>query len=292
VFAIAAGDFREIPPDHHQDEIEELVNSVNRMAVQLRQMQSTIRQTEQTRLLAQLAGGLAHHLRNAVAGARLALQLHQRRCAGASTDRSLEVALRQLSLTETQVRGLLSLGRSERKAATTCDLRPLAGEIRALLEPSCEHARVVFDLETDTSADPRVSIDVEELRAALLNLLLNAIEAAGEGGRVQLRIDADGGCVGIEVRDSGSGPPREIAESLFDAFVTTKPEGVGLGLALARQVAAQHGGSLEWRRDEGWTVFRLTLPSVGPDAADCPPATLPRGASPFRLPDKEPAPLT
>jgi len=80
VAAIAAGDFCEIAPGRRQDEIHELVTSVNQMAAQLREQQRTIRQSERTRLLSQLAGGLAHQLRNAVAGARMALQLHQRRC--------------------------------------------------------------------------------------------------------------------------------------------------------------------------------------------------------------------
>jgi signal transduction histidine kinase len=221
VSAIASGDFCEIPPGCRQDEIEELVASVNRMAAQLRQMRNTIRQTEQTRLLAQLAGGLAHHLRNAVAGARLALQLHQRRCVAAPADRSLDVALRQLSLTETQVRGLLSLGRSERRPATICDLRRLAAEIRTLLEPTCDHARVALEVETADAGELLVSVDVEELRAVLFNLALNGIEAAGAGGRVQVQMGHDGGRILIDVCDSGSGPPQEVAESLFEAFVTT-----------------------------------------------------------------------
>jgi signal transduction histidine kinase len=292
VFAIAAGDFREIPPGHHQDEIEELVVSVNRMASRLREMQSTIRRTEQTRLLAQLAGGLAHHLRNAVAGARLAVQLHQRRCVTAPSDRSLEVALRQLTLTETQVRGLLSLGRGERKAPTPCDLRPLAGEIRTLLEPACDHARVAFDVEMESGASLRVSVDSDELRAALLNLLLNGIEAAGEGGRVGLTIHPDSGRVCLDVRDSGPGPAADIAESLFEAFVTTRPEGVGLGLALARQVAVDHGGTLEWYRREGWTIFRLALPSLPDVSSDTRSEASGLGAAAARFPVEESAALS
>ncbi len=60
--------------------------------------------------------------------------------------------------------------------------------------------------------------------------------------------------------DSGPGPPPEVAERLFEPFVTSKPEGVGLGLAVARQVAEAHGGSLSWRRDPDRTCFRIELP--------------------------------
>jgi HAMP domain-containing protein len=113
VAAIAAGDFSEIALGSRQDEIQSLATSVNSMTSQLRHMQHAIRQTERTRLLAQLAGGLAHQLRNSVTGARMALQLHQRRCTAGPDDKSIAVALRQLSLTEMQLRGVLSLGRGE-----------------------------------------------------------------------------------------------------------------------------------------------------------------------------------
>ena len=64
----------------------------------------------------------------------------------------------------------------------------------------------------------------------------------------------------VDIVDSGPGPPAELAQTLCDPFVTSKPEGVGLGLAVARQVAADHGGRLSWSRDGGKTRFRLSLP--------------------------------
>ena len=63
--------------------------------------------------------------------------------------------------------------------------------------------------------------------------------------------------------DDGPGPPPGLASTLFEPFVTGKPEGVGLGLALARRVASDHGGTLSWTRDDGRTRFRLTIPRAG-----------------------------
>jgi nitrogen-specific signal transduction histidine kinase len=64
----------------------------------------------------------------------------------------------------------------------------------------------------------------------------------------------------VEVTDSGPGPSPDVAAKLFEPFVTGKPEGVGLGLAVARQVAEAHGGTITWRRENDRTVFRIVLP--------------------------------
>ncbi|MGZ0174623.1 MAG: sensor histidine kinase, partial [Planctomycetales bacterium] len=108
------------------DEIDDLIASAGSLSAQLRKLQHTIQHTERVRLLAQLAGGLAHQLRNAVTGARMAVQLHQKQCpmnsktaaddeveARFGSDDTLSVALHQLTLTEEQIRGLLSLSRQE-----------------------------------------------------------------------------------------------------------------------------------------------------------------------------------
>ena len=262
VAAIAGGQFIEIETGQRQDEIRELALSVNEMSRQLRQMQQTIRQAERSRLLGQLAGGLAHQLRNAVTGARLAVQLHLRRCSSIKTsDDSLNVALRQLSLTEEQIKGFLSLGRQERKPPEPCDLAALIAEIAALVGPTCEHAQVRFQHHVPVGI-PSLVADIQGLRGAVLNLTLNAIEAAGPAGEVHLHaselIGANG--VLIEVRDNGPGPPPELNDALGEPFVTGKAEGVGLGLALAKQVAIDHGGTLTWERESNQTYFRLSLP--------------------------------
>ncbi len=143
VARIAEGDFQELvlDPESPHDEVNDLSRSINRMSAQLRQMSQTIRQSERTQMLAQLAAGMAHQLRNALTGARLSIQLHLKRCGDARTDTSMTVALRQLSLMEEQVRGLLTLSRLEERPLATCDLVRLLHDVTSLLEPTSEHAR-------------------------------------------------------------------------------------------------------------------------------------------------------
>ncbi len=259
VARIESGDFDDLPPTRRTDELADLARSMNHLCQRLREMRRAIRETERSHLLAQLAAGLAHQLRNALTGARMSVQLYARRHPTAASDPSLGVALRQLAMTEEQVKGLLSLGRVERREPEPTDLAAILDDVAELVDPACQHARVEL-VHTAGCGPMPVIIDVAGVRAALLNLALNAIEAAGPGGTVRLVAEAIGGQIVAEVADTGPGPPTELADSLCEAFVTSKPEGVGLGLALAQRVAVDHGGRLSWSREGGETRFRLSLP--------------------------------
>lgn len=257
--AIAGGDFRPIAIQSRDDELRDLEISVNRMTTRLQDLEGTIARSERERLLAQLAGGLAHQLRNAATGAKLALQLHARRCPVTADDQSVPVALRQLTLLETQVRGLLSLGRNEPRARTTSAVGSLLTEVAQLLAPTCEHSGVRLCVVSPPE-NLRLTCDSGALQAAILNLTQNAIEAAGSQGAVTLAATPDQGGISIEVTDDGPGLDPRVAENLGQPFLSTKPEGVGLGLPLVRQVAQDHGGTLAWRREGTQTIFSLRFP--------------------------------
>jgi signal transduction histidine kinase len=261
---IAAGDFSPMPLPGRDDELRDLGQSVNEMAAKLAKLQETVQKTERLRLLGQLSGGLAHQLRNGLAGARLAVQLHARACAGRTDGEALQVALRQLTLLESNLKRFLTLGQTGNLHRETCSLTGLVSEAQALLGPQCKHAGI--DLRWQAPAE-RFVIDGDrsQLEQLILNVLGNALEAAGPGGSVGISLVAKqdigvGSAAVLEVSDSGPGPPAEVASRLFEAFVTSKPEGVGLGLAVARQAAEAHGGSIGWSREHDRTCFRIELP--------------------------------
>jgi signal transduction histidine kinase len=268
---IAAGDFGPMPLPTADDELRDLARSVNEMAQQLAQLQETIKKTERLRLLGQVSGGLAHQLRNGVTGARLALQLHAREINGqADADQAdaetLSVALRQLALLEIHLKRFLDLGRAAEFRRQPCLVTELLDETVGLLRPQCQHAHIDLRWQPpQLDKAPSVLGDRDQLQHLFLNVIGNAVEAAGINGWVLVELTRArfaGGREGalIQVSDSGPGPAPAVAARLFEPFVTGKPEGVGLGLAVARQVAEGHGGTISWRRESDHTCFRIELP--------------------------------
>ncbi len=102
--------------------------------------------------------------------------------------------------------------------------------------------------------------DPEQLTQMLMNLLLNAIEAAGQNGTIEVRLEQHGAAARIEVHDSGPGLTEEQTEHLFEAFYTTKANGTGLGLAVSRELATGMGGGLHYRKDRPGATFEIELP--------------------------------
>lgn len=260
VQTIARGDFgRELTAGQVDDELARLVDSINSMSRQLRSMQESLIRGERTRLVAQLTAGFAHQLRNGIAGAKLAIQLHESRCRS-SSDSSLSVACNQLALVEEEVQGLLSLGKGEQQPPALVDLAQVVQAVQSLVSVSCEHRGVALQVVVPDGPSPLMGY-ADGLRAAILNLTLNAIDAAGSGGHVWLTMNSSDDKKVLLVEDDGPGPAPEIGQSLFESFVTSKAEGVGLGLTVAATVARTHGGTLNWKRINDRTQFELVLPA-------------------------------
>ena len=139
-----------------RDDIGRLADGVDRLSVALADLRTRLVAGERQRLLGQVAAGFAHELRNAVTGARLAIDLHRRRCpAGSgSGDDSLAVAARQLDILEEEVRGLLALGRPDETPAAPIDLAGLVRDVRELTGPRRDHAGVHLDCDLPATLPP------------------------------------------------------------------------------------------------------------------------------------------
>ncbi len=256
VSRIAEGNFEPIELSPLDDELKDLSHNVNSMCMALKSSWMQIRESERSVLVTQIVGGIAHHLRNAITGARISLQLHRGRCQ-TGNDEAIAVSLKQLTLMEEQIKGLLRLTRGESRTPFPEDVAKILDEIISLVQPICLHKKIDFTFSgLDSSA--RIP-DGDALRAALLNLVMNGIDAAGPHGAVQVDAADERDRIVIDVRDNGPGIPSELEKQIFQPFFSTKPKGIGLGLALAQQAAQDCRGTLELEQRDGWTIFRLTL---------------------------------
>jgi signal transduction histidine kinase len=265
---IADGDFSPMPLPGTDDELRDLTRSVNEMAERLARLQQAVQTTERLRLTGQLAGGLAHQLRNSATGARLALQVYLSEHAEGNAE-ALAVSLRQLTLMEANLRRFIDLGRPGDGKREPISLSTLVTDVVELHRPRCKHAGIELRWEPPTD-DVRVDGDAGQLGDLFANMIGNAVDAAGSAGEVSVTVRPSANSVAIEVSDTGPGPSVDVAARLFEPFVTGKPEGIGLGLAVARHAAEAHGGRLTWRREDGRTVFRVELPVEERKADDRP----------------------
>jgi len=267
VLRIARGDFREVPLPAVDDEIRDLTAAVNRTAEMLADYEQQVRRSEQMRTLTVLGASIAHQLRNAVTGCRMAIDLHAADCESTDSRECLDVAQRQLRLMESQLQRFLRLGkRPAELTMQNVDLGDLVEELLPLVRPAAEHAGVALDCRISTDR-MHICGDAEALTQVVLNLLLNAVEAAQQNaierqtpGRVWVEVAGGANAATIVISDTGAGPTEAVAKSLFEPFVTDKAEGAGLGLAMAKDVVVAHGGSIEWNRENGMTRFRVGLP--------------------------------
>lgn len=266
---ISQGEFVPMSLPERNDELRDLALAVNRMTELLANYEDEVRRSEQLRTLGILRGGIAHQMRNAVTGCRMALELHGRalRAQAVMTEddaESLDVALRQLALIEQQLQKFLSEQQAPLVTAEV-DLAELVSGVLPLIAPAAKHLGVALDWEAPTKRY-LVQADVTALEQLTGNLLLNALDAAATAaGQKRVRIElsrATDRSVALSVFDNGPGPSQQIGSKLFEPLVTDKRGGTGLGLSVVREVAQQHGGNVSWQRQEGWTCFRVELPMV------------------------------
>jgi signal transduction histidine kinase len=216
--------------------------------------------------LASLAGGLAHEIRNPLHSIGLnagVVEQYLGQFPGGPSHRAVEESLRAIQDETRRLTDLLNnyLGmlRSGEEPGLV-DLREVCERVLQLLAFVALKARVELRLEGDDEL-PLVRGMRDRIQQAILNLVLNAIQAMPDGGVVTLITGVAEGHVRVTVSDTGPGLPEDLASTLFETRVTTKPGGSGLGLPLVRLIAEAHGGSVSCRSRPGQgAAFTLVLP--------------------------------
>lgn len=210
-----------------------------------RRLHERVRQAERQAALGRLAGGLAHEVRNPLAILRATAQLLASKLVGhPDLRRYTEVLTGEADRIDRLVGDLLAYASPRPPAPAPFDLAALITELTGALQPVAEQHRVTVDADGNTRS-MNVYADREQIRQALLNLLLNALQASPAGGTVAINCCVRDEQVLVDVRDHGGGIAPEIRSRIFDPFFTTRNDGTGMGLAVVARIAADHGGAVE-----------------------------------------------
>jgi len=241
------------------DEIGQLAAAYQRMVGELKNKQELERQmlvSERLAAVGRLTAGIAHEINNPLAGMLTAINTYQRH--GSGND---PLALSTLSLLErglTQIRQTVGALLVESKAKD----RPFAPEDvedLLILAEAEAHGRGIGVI-VDSQLDGPLPLPATLMRKILLNLLLNAISAAEEGGGVRLRVAPAGGRLHLAVSNDGDYIPQERMDTLFEPFATTSERGHGLGLWIVYQIVQQLAGEIEVESLPGYTTFKVDIP--------------------------------
>ncbi len=252
-----------------------------RIAVALRAIEAQEERQRAQRLaqLGALAAGIAHEIKNplgAILGALDLLDTPESR-AGPDAEKWLSILRAEARRLDRVVTDALALGREPRLERQLQSPRAVAQAALLLASERAAAFRVTHSLVGGETVAP-LALDGDQVRHALLNLLLNAIAVQPSGGRVELTLEANDRAIVWHVRDDGPGIPVEQQAQVFLPFFTTRPTGSGLGLAVAQRVALAHGGTLALAASDGGyrgAHFVLTIPI--PVAADS--TATPRGGA-------------
>lgn len=209
---------------------------------------------------------VAHEVRNPLSAIRGLIEVLAEKPGDDRDRRRLEVMLGEVDRINGILTGYLALARPlDEVHPRPTDLGQLMREIAVLVEVRAERAAVALDV---TCVPVTTAVDPHRLKEALLNLLLNAIDASSAGGRIGFHATASADQIEITVEDSGSGMDAQRLAAAGTRFSTGRAGGTGLGLALARQAIEQHRGTLVLRSEPGrGTLARVTLPLTPPPAA-------------------------
>jgi signal transduction histidine kinase len=259
--AVEAGDLDARAQEEGPPAVRELARAFNGMSGALRSTLDRLSQREALAAVGEFAASLAHEVRNPLTSIRVDLERSARKLDGdpEATRALLARALREVDRLNASVTDFLRVARSGRVTFSDIDLRaPLEAAVRAAGPRFAERGCM---LKHVSDPDPVwVLGDEGALEQLVLNLLLNAADATPSGRSAGVRVDTSESDVGVTVWDEGPGIPIEVRQKLFEPFYSTKTDGTGLGLTIARRIARAHDSDLEIRSARpSPTVFRFRL---------------------------------
>jgi two-component system NtrC family sensor kinase len=271
---IAAGDYGERIDVRGPREVADLAHEFNTMGEQIQARERELVRTERLATVGKMAAVVTHEVRNPLSSIGLNTELLDEELAALPAEdvaearelcRAVQGEVDRLTAITEEY---LHFARLPQPRLVPEALSPIVASLAAFEREPLARRGIELSLDLD-AALPQVLVDEGQLRQALRNLLRNAGEAmGGRVGRILVSTRrGEGETIEIRVEDDGPGIPAEVRGRLFDAFVTTKEGGTGLGLALTHQIIREHGGSIRVDSPGRGAVFVVVLPVLPPGAS-------------------------
>jgi signal transduction histidine kinase len=221
-----------------------------------------------------VTGGVAHEVKNPINAIVLHLQLLQNKLSllDPDTRRHMDIIGSEIHRLDRVVQTLVDFMRARELHLEEIDFRDLLDEVAGLAAPDAEQHGVTVARDISDAPLP-VKADLDFIKQALLNVVINGIQAMPQGGVLTISAHREENFAIAEIRDQGMGIPQDVQDKIFELYFTTKKDGNGIGLAQTYQIMQWHYGSVEFNSVEGaGTTFRFRLP-LSASALDSEPET-------------------
>ncbi|MCS6885086.1 MAG: ATP-binding protein [Acidobacteriota bacterium] len=246
---------------HLQESYRRTSAELEKTNLHLRETMQLLLRAERLKSLGELSAAIAHEIRNPLGAIKGAIEILSPEIPATSNKREfVEIIERETERLNRLVTDFLKYARPRPPERLLTDLNELVLSTINFL--STEAKKRQIKVKTYLTPEPvLVSIDAEQIKQVLVNLLLNAFQASSSGSNVEIQSSSNPTFAKIEIRDYGCGIPSELRERVFDPFFTTKPDGCGLGLSIAYQLIKQNDGELTLESLAQGTLATLTLPT-------------------------------
>ncbi|RJQ13285.1 MAG: sensor histidine kinase [Nitrospiraceae bacterium] len=252
-----------------KDEFGEVAASFNEMASSLKQQILNMQRTEQLRVCGEIATGLAHEIKNPLAGIKVSMEVLSEDSSLSAEDRTvLTQVIGEVRRIDALLKGLLNFAKPPVPQLTPTNVNNIIDICMTFSTkiPSASSGNGLKAIAVVKNFDSRLPVimaDQMQLQQVFLNLLLNAVDAMSGGGTLTINTsrNPDGKAIRIEIGDTGKGINRELVKKIFQPFFTTKAKGTGMGLAITRRIVEEHGGGISIESEQGkGTTFTIVLP--------------------------------
>lgn len=233
---------------------------------EIKTLRDRAEQAQRLAVLGRLATGLAHEIRNPLSSISGSVEMVRESNALSPEDgRLLGIVISEVERLNSLVTTMLQVGRPSKLETETVDLRHIASDVAAVARGEATSSNELHIEEEMLDRPLLVTVDPNRMRQVIWNLVKNAVQASPHRGTVFIRTGSDPeGLAYLEIADQGPGIGPTQRERLFDMFYSGRSHGVGLGLALVKQIVDQHGGEIEiLDRPGAGACFRITLPVEG-----------------------------